>query len=193
MILNEYSTRLGTALPVLLRCPWILGLYNAFHFPLRFPWVCRVPGFWASTAIPTSHCVSHGFSSGPGFRASTRVPTFHKVPPGFPVTPDSGPLHWFPLLCTPFPVILQSPRILGLYNCFHFSTAFRMVLQCARILGLYNGFLFPRCFPWVCSVPGFWASTKASSFQGVSRGFAVSPVSGPLQRFPLVHSVSQGF
>ena len=116
------------------------GPLQRFPHPRRFPWFCRVPGFWASTAASTFHGASRGFAE----------------------PPDSGPLHRFPL-STVFPVGLQSPRILGLYNAFH----------------------FPRCFPWFCSVPGFWPSTTVSSFHGVSHGFAVSPGSGPLQKLPL--------
>ena len=147
------STSLGV--PVVLQCPWILGLYNGFHFPQGFPWF------------------SVSLDSGPlhRLRLSKAFPVVLQSPRNLGLcrvrpSPD--------LFSPAFPVLLQCPWILGLSNAFYFI-AFPMVFPCPRIPGLYTGFHFPRRFPWVCRVPGFWASSANPTSHGISHGFSSGP------------------
>ena len=65
--------------------PRIMGLYSRLcpsrmKFPQRFPCFCSVPGFRASTAVPTFQGVSPCVCSVPGFRASTPLSTLLRPP-----------------------------------------------------------------------------------------------------------------
>ena len=110
--------------------PELWGLYSRrcpsrMKCPQRFPCFCSVPGFRASTAVPTFPRRSPWCCSVPGFRASTQLCTFQGV----------------------FLVRLQCPRIPGLYSGSNFSTALLRVSQCPQIPGLYSGSHFPGRFP----------------------------------------------
>ena len=184
---------LSTAFPMGLQSPRILGLYSDSHFSLRFPWFFqwpRIPGLDTGSHFPQSF---PWFSSDPGFRASTLISiTLHAISCDFAESPDSGPLQLFPLFhCVSYGFAVCPDS--GPLQRFPLSTVFPMGVQCPRVLGLYKGFLFPGRFPWVCSVPGFWASTTVSTGSQRLPGFLVSPDSGPLQRFSLSTVFYHGF
>ena len=85
----------------------------------------------------------------------------------------------------------QSPHLL-------FPRRSRDFTESPRNMGLYSRLCpsrmkFPQRFPCFCSVPGFRASTAVPTFPRRSPFFAVSPDSGPLQRFPLFHGAPHGF
>ena len=70
--------RLCTADHLVLHCPRILGLYNASHFPLCFPWVCSVPGFWASHD-DTTQLKQHGANTNTTQRKTRQYKTTHDI------------------------------------------------------------------------------------------------------------------
>ena len=95
---------------------------------------------------------------------------------------------------TALPVFLQCPWIPDLYSGSHFSTALPMVLQCPRIQGLYTALHFPGRFSRAFAVsPDSGPVQRFQLFHGAAQGFAVSPDSGPLQRFPLSRAFPRAF
>ena len=78
--------------------PELWGLYSRLcpsrmKFPQRFPCFCSVPGFRASTAVPTFPRRSPFFAVSPDSGPLQRFPLFHGAPHGVAVSPDSGPLR----------------------------------------------------------------------------------------------------